>query len=509
MLGSSIRQIGARLRDASVTSSELCEAAVRRAEKIKELNAFVTVTKDVAFDGAQQSNFRFSKGKPIGPLDGVPIAVKDNFCTQGVQTTCASRMLETFNPKYNATVVQNLLDAGAVLLGKCNMDEFAMGSGTVDSFCGPTKNIWRSKFDPSVQKQNASGDGPNSQDRHDWHIAGGSSGGCAVAVASGAVFAALGSDTGGSTRNPAAYCGLVGYKPTYGLLSRHGLIPLVNSMDVPAVLTRTVDDAILVLDTVAGWDAKDSTSIAIDERPACIVNDQNIQNICVGIPTEYHSPGLSEEVLEAWNIVADIFEHAGAKVIQVSLPHTPASIACYSVLNQCEVASNMARYDGIEFGLRSSESESSDELFASSRRKGFGEVVRSRILAGNYFLLQRNYTKYFVQALKVRRLIVNDFERVWSSGVDVLLTPTTLSDAPQYKDFIRLENQQQCVMQDYCTQPVNLAGCPAVSVPIKLSKNGLPISLQLIGKFSDDRMLLSVGRFIEDAVKFPRLNLND
>ncbi|GLH08542.1 Glutamyl-tRNA(Gln) amidotransferase subunit A, mitochondrial [Gryllus bimaculatus] len=502
MLGSSIRQIGARLRDASVTSSELCEAAVRRAEKIKELNAFVTVTKDVAFDGAQQSNFRFSKGKPIGPLDGVPIAVKDNFCTQGVQTTCASRMLETFNPKYNATVVQNLLDAGAVLLGKCNMDEFAMGSGTVDSFCGPTKNIWRSKFDPSVQKQNASGDGPNSQDWHNWHIAGGSSGGCAVAVASGAVFAALGSDTGGSTRNPAAYCGLVGYKPTYGLLSRHGLIPLVNSMDVPAVLTRTVDDAILVLDTVAGWDAKDSTSITIDERPACIVNDQNIQNICVGIPTEYHSPGLSEEVLEAWNIVADIFEHAGAKVIQVSLPHTPASMLVYSVLNQCEVASNMARYDAIGIWFTILQRVNLVMNFLHLHEERIGEVVRSREFSWKLFLITKG-------PLKVRRLIVNDFERVWSSGVDVLLTPTTLSDAPQYKDFIRLENQQQCAMQDYCTQPVNLAGCPAISVPIKLSKNGLPISLQLIGKFSNDRMLLSVGRFIEDAVKFPRLNLND
>lgn len=506
VLGNSISRVHSMLRGGAITACELCNSSLRRAEQVKPLNAFISVTDELARYSAHQSSKRFRKGISRGLLDGIPIAVKDNFCTMNVKTTCGSRMLESFIPKYNATVVQKLGDAGAVLLGKCNMDEFAMGCGTVDSVFGPTKNVWQSGFDSSNGRLIVN-DTDGMKTANNWYISGGSSGGSAVAVASGAAFLALGSDTGGSTRNPAAYCGVVGFKPTFGVLSRHGLIPLVNSMDVPGILTRTTEDASVVLNVLAGWDPKDSTSVELPEIFKRCENEINIKEVCIGIPEQYQTPGLSEEVLTTWNYVADLFDSAGSKVVKVSLPHTSSSISCYSVLNQCEVASNMAKYDGIEFGFRSFEHHSTEELFADTRREGFGEVVRSRILAGNYFLLQRNYQKYFVQAMKVRRLIVNDFEKAWSSGVDVLLTPTTLSEPPKYSEFIALENQQQCVMQDYCTQPVNLAGCPAVSLPIRLSRNGLPISLQLIGRTFRDNMLLSIAEFVEKAVNFPKLGL--
>ncbi|XP_069700875.1 glutamyl-tRNA(Gln) amidotransferase subunit A, mitochondrial [Periplaneta americana] len=483
-------QVGQRLRDGALSPTDVCDACLQQAERLAQLNMFAQLTRELARAQAREAAARYRQGESRGLLDGVPVAVKDNYCTLGVETTCSSVMLKDFNPSYNATMVQKLRDAGAVLLGKCNMDEFAMGSGTVDSIHGPCKNVWQ----PVGCR--------------DWFIAGGSSGGSAVAVASGTVFAALGSDTGGSTRNPAAYCGVVGLKPTYGLLSRHGLIPLVNSMDVPGILTRTVDDAATILNVLAGHDSLDSTTISEDFPPVDLSEDIDMSKLKVGIPKEYHCPGMSAEVVEAWGEVTDILEQAGARVVQVSMPHTPASIACYSVLNQCEVASNMARYDGIEFGLRTAEDRSTDELYAASRSQGFNETVRGRILAGNYFLLQRNYAPYFVQALKVRRLIAQDFAKVWASGVDVLLTPTTLTDAPRHSEFVARDNREQCASQDYCTQPANMAGCPAITIPIKLSQRGLPLGLQLMSQNHREHQLLAAAKWIEQAVGFPRLELD-
>ncbi|XP_021936916.1 glutamyl-tRNA(Gln) amidotransferase subunit A, mitochondrial isoform X2 [Zootermopsis nevadensis] len=517
MLSLSIRQISRKLKDGALLPSDVCAACLYQAEKLKTLNMFVRLTKEVAEIQAKEADSRCL-------LDGIPVAVKDNYCTLNVETTCSSQMLENFKPQYNATMVQKLQNAGAVLLGKCNMDEFAMGSGTVDSIHGPSKNIWQSgKCATSIEHVHSvkvkcrefyqlsppsSKGSCSTVEEDDWFIAGGSSGGSAVAVASGTVFAALGSDTGGSTRNPAAYCGVVGLKPSYGLLSRHGLIPLVNSMDVPGILTRTVDDAVTLLNVLAGYDPLDSTTIRDDFIPLDLSQDIDISKMRIGIPQEYHCPGISDEVLETWSEVADILEKAGAEVVSVSMPHTPSSIACYSVLNQCEVASNMARYDGIEFGLRTAENRSTEELYASTRSQGFNEIVRGRILAGNYFLLQRNYSQYFVQALKVRRLIAQDFARVWSSGIDVLLTPTTLTDAPRYSQFISRDNREQCASQDYCTQPANMAGCPAVTIPIKLSKQGLPLSLQLMSQNYRENLLLAIARWIESVVDFPHLELD-
>ena len=340
-------------------------------------------------------------------------------------------------------------------------------------------------------------------------IEGGSSGGSAIAVCTGMCYAALGSDSGGSTRNPASYCGVVGLKPTYGLVSRHGLIPLVNSMDVPGILTRTVDDCVTILNAISGPDAYDSTNFKVPYEPFELPTPLDVSGLRIGLPKEYRCSELAEEVDANWLEISQLLEEGGARVFPVSLPHTEYSSVCYSVLNQCEVASNMAKYDGLEFGLRKNENLSIQELFTKSRSHGFNDVVRSRILTGNYFLLSENYEDYFVRAMKVRSLISQDFEKVWNSGVDLLLTPTTLSTAPTFADFSSADNQTQCSVQDYCTQPANMAGIPAISIPIKLSKNGMPLSLQLMAPMLCEQRLLGVAKWVEDIVKFPRLVLKN
>ncbi|KAF4794621.1 Glutamyl-tRNA(Gln) amidotransferase subunit A, mitochondrial [Turdus rufiventris] len=386
-------------------------------------------------------------GQPLGILDGIPIAVKDNFNTAGIETTCASNMLKGYISPYNATVVQKLLDQGAVLLGKTNLDEFAMG--------------------------------------------------------------ALGSDTGGSTRNPAAHCGVVGLKPTYGLISRHGLIPLVNSMDVPGILTRCVDDAAVLLGSLAGHDPKDSTTIQDDFKPFELPDLIDVSKLSIGIPKEYHAPGLSSEILALWSKAADLFKNAGAKVVEVSLPHTRYSIVCYHVLCTAEVASNMARFDGLEYGHRSDVKDSTESMYAATRREGFNDVVRGRILSGNYFLLKQNYEKYFVKAQKVRRLIANDFGKVFGSGVDILLTPTTLSDAVPYTEFIQEDNRTRSAQDDILTQAANMAGLPAINVPTALSERGLPVGLQFIGRSFQEKQLLTVAKWFEKQVQFPVIQLEE
>ncbi|CAK1594758.1 unnamed protein product [Parnassius mnemosyne] len=485
-----IKEVHKAYRDKLLTPTSFVDLCLQKAKQTSELNAFVNVTEDVAENHAIDSEKRFYIDKKIKPLDGVTIAIKDNFCTKNITTTCASEMLRNFVPTYDATVYAKLIKSGACLIGKSNLDEFAMGSGTVDSIFGPTRNSW----------------GYNGET--DWRIAGGSSGGSAVAVSSGACIAAIGSDTGGSTRNPAALCGVVGVKPTYGLVSRYGLIPLVNSMDVPGILARNIDDATEILNCIAGPDNLDSTTIKRKFQPIEIQENFDLSNLRIGIPSEYHCEGMNEEVIDTWRWVADLLENEKALLKTVSLPHTSVSIAVYSILNQCEVASNMARYDGLEFGLRTNEDYSTEELYASSRSQGFNNVVRSRIFAGNYFLLTRNYEKYFLKALKLRRLIANDFNFVFNGDnrVDLLLTPTTLSDAPLYGDFVSKHNRDQCALQDYCTQPANMAGIPAVSIPIRLSKSNLPLSLQLMGPNMSEQLLLNVAKRIESIVKFPILD---
>jgi len=487
-----------QLRSRLITVQEVHSAAVQRINHVQNLNAYINVTEDLSRVQMLESTTRYATMRER-PLEGIPVAVKDNFCTKRVPTTCASKMLENFVPTYDATVVDKLLNAGALLMGKTNLDEFGMGSGTTESIFGPTKNYWGSASSNTRTKATI-------DDDEDFFIAGGSSGGSAVAVASGTCVAALGSDTGGSVRNPASYCGVVGFKPSYGSVSRYGLIPLVNSMDVPGILTQNVADCKVIFDTIKGCDVKDPTTIPRHISKSKVKSADHLRGLTVGIPKEYHCSGLSSEMVAVWDRVADLLANNGANVIQVSLPHTEYSIACYSVLNPCEVASNMARYDGLRYGYRAQGdgTDTLNSLYAATRSQAFNETVRGRILAGNYFLLKENYEKYFVQALKLRRLIYEDYAQVWRQGVDLLLTPVTLTDAPLHSEFKRHDSRAQSAQQDFCTQPANMSGIPALSLPIQLSQRGLPLSLQLMAPFFDDNTLLDVALFVEKNVTFPQ-----
>uniref|UniRef100_A0A3P8U9T4 Glutamyl-tRNA(Gln) amidotransferase subunit A, mitochondrial n=1 Tax=Cynoglossus semilaevis TaxID=244447 RepID=A0A3P8U9T4_CYNSE len=489
-------QVSSAFREGTISPTELCRKCLKLISKTQHLNSYITVTEELALRQAAEAERRLLQGVPRGVLDGIPFAVKDNFCTANVRTTCASKMLSDYVPPYNATVVQKLLDQGAVLVGKTNMDEFAMGAGSTDGAFGPVRNPW--SYAAPYREQ--TGKTPDS----DWVITGGSSGGSAAAVASLTSFLALGSDTGGSTRNPGAHCGVVALKPTYGLLSRHGLIPLVNSMDVPGVMARTVADV----------------AVALGQKPVgltfSLLEEFDVKNLCVGIPKEYHAPGLSAETVAQWSRVADMFEGAGARVKEVSLPHTQYSIVCYHVLCHTEVASNMARFDGLEYGHRSEVNCSTDAMYASTRHQGLNDVVRGRILSGNFFLLKRNYQHYFLKAQKVRRLIADDFRSVFKSGVDVLLTPTTLSDAARYRDFTQEDNRTRSAQEDVFTQPVNMAGTHTHTQTTthkhthrqiaddfrSVFKRGLPIGLQLIGPAVQDVKLLRVAQWAEQMVGF-------
>uniref|UniRef100_A0A3Q3VUE7 Glutamyl-tRNA(Gln) amidotransferase subunit A, mitochondrial n=1 Tax=Mola mola TaxID=94237 RepID=A0A3Q3VUE7_MOLML len=491
MLNLTVREVSLALREGRISPTELCRKCLNRIKKTRHLNAYITVTEESALKQAQEAETRLLRGV-CGPL------------SVSSRTTSAQKILRQhvppgyYFPPYNATVVQKLFDQGAVLMGKTNMDEFAMGAGSTDGAFGPVRNPW-SYATPYREQRGAALDS-------DWVIAGGSSGGSASAVASLTSYLALGSDTGGSTRNPGALCGVVALKPSYGLLSRHGLIPLVNSMDVPGIMTRSISDAAMVLGILQGVDARDSTTVRAPSSLMELPEDFDVKTICLGIPEEYHAPGLSAETVAQWHRVADMFEMAGARVERVSLPHTQYSIVCYHVLCCAEVASNMARFDGLEYGHCSAVDSSTEAMYASTRHEGFNDVVRGRILSGNYFLLKQNYLRYFLKAQKVRRLIAQDFKRVFSSGVDVLLTPTTLADATSYSDFTQEDNRTRSTQEDVFTQPANMAGLPAVSVPTTLSGRGLPIGLQLIGPTFQDKKLLSVAQWIEQRVGFPPIS---
>ena len=526
MLNSTIRQAHSALQLGTILPSELLQTSLLKAEKLQPvLNAATVILRDQVSQHGIKSDERYLKREPLSMIDGIPIAVKDNFCLAGTGTTCGSKMLQNFIPNYNATVVSKTNSGGGLIIAKTNMDEFGMGSGSVDSYFGPVKSIWRSGISYKLTARDSNSMTLNPEknigsilntneaftteldESSGGFIAGGSSGGSAVLVAAGVVFAALGSDTGGSVRIPGSWSGLATLKPSYGHISRHGLIPLVNSLDVPGILARSVEDVAIYYNMLVGPDVYDSTSVNKKIEPVKIdhlMNETCVNKLKVGIPKEYLCEGMSDEVIQAWSEVADLLDNSDMKVGITSLPHTPYSISCYQVLNPCEVASNMARYDGLEYGLRTENNESTESLYANVRHHGFNDVVRGRILTGNYFLLRKNYEKYFLKALKVRRLIAEDFENSLSD-YDLLLTPATLCDAPSFSEFMSSDNRTQTAKHDYCTQPVNLAGLPAATVPVKLSSNSLPLSIQIIGRYGREDQVLSLAKFIEDKVQFPSL----
>jgi len=532
-----IQGIGSRL----APTSQIVELALSRCKALERLNHF---TNRISFEEypsvslrdmkrsaslsspSTSSSSSFSSTSALsGSLDGMPISIKDNFCTADFPTTCGSRMLSDFCPPYDASIVARLKVAGAQIIGKNNMDEFAMGSGSTASCFGPAINPWSFRkeiidaFGGGGREGGGCGEGSleklntalsNATADKSWHVCGGSSGGGAGAVAAGTVVAAIGTDTGGSTRVPASHCGVLGLKPTYGRISRHGLIPLVNSLDVPGILTRTVDEAALILNVVSGSDELlDSTSIVPDDMLEVVVPPEpSVEGFTVGIPKEYFHPSLHPRVAEAWRNIAQKLRKAGAQIVPVSLPHTKYSIVTYTVLCCCEVASNMARFDGLRYGHRDRRMDSTEAMYARSRSFGFNDVVRGRILAGNFFLSRKNYDRYFIKALKLRRLITEELFAALTPGmVDVLLSPTTPAPAMTFRDFNSSSSRERTVEADVFTQAVNLAGLPAVTVPVGLSEGeeGMPFGLQLIGQPFHEEVLLHFAKWIENHVQFPHL----
>ena len=461
------------------TSVELTEAHIRAIEAARDLNSFITETPNVALERAKASDVRRAGGDLLGGLDGIPIAAKDLFCTEGVKTTAGSHILDGFIPPYESTVTQNLRNAGAVMLGKTNMDEFAMGSANITSYFGAVKNPW------SID---------DGKDR----VPGGSSGGSAAAISAHLAIAATGSDTGGSIRQPASFTGIVGMKPTYGRCSRWGMVAFASSLDQAGPMTRTVQDAAIMLKFMAGYDPKDSTSVNKTIPSFESAMNGNIKGLRIGIPTEYRLDGLSSEVDNLWKQGVDLLKQAGAEPVEISLPHTKYALPTYYIVAPAEASSNLARYDGVRYGLRVP-GDSLDEMYENTRGAGFGKEVRRRIMIGTYVLSAGYYDAYYVKAMKLRTLILQEFQQAFES-VDVMLTPTAPSAAFAIGE--RMDDPIQMYLNDVFTVPASLAGLPAISVPSGLSGDGLPLGLHLITKPFDEETLFRVAGVLEEAVKF-------
>jgi aspartyl-tRNA(Asn)/glutamyl-tRNA(Gln) amidotransferase subunit A len=463
-----------------VSARELAEAHVRAIEAAGALNAFITTTPERALEMADRSDARIARGEARA-LEGLPIAIKDLFCTRDVKTTAGSRILENFVPSYESTVSQNLWDAGAVLLGKTNLDEFAMGSSNETSYFGPAINPWRAAN--------------NNQDL----VPGGSSGGSAAAVASQICLAATGTDTGGSIRQPAAVTGTVGIKPTYGRCSRWGIVAFASSLDQAGPMTRTVRDAAIMLRHMASHDPKDSTSVDIPVPDYEATVDAGVKGLRIGIPKEYRVEGAPPEIDALWQKGAEWLKAQGAEIVEVSLPNTKHALPAYYIVAPAEASSNLARYDGVRYGHRASEAKDLIDLYEKSRAEGFGREVERRILIGTYVLSAGYYDAYYLRAQKVRTLIARDFSQAYEF-CDVLLTPTTPS--PAFAVGSKTADPVSMYLNDVFTVTVNLAGLPGLSVPAGLSGEGLPLGLQVIGKAFDEATVLRVGRAIELAAGF-------
>jgi aspartyl-tRNA(Asn)/glutamyl-tRNA(Gln) amidotransferase subunit A len=470
------------LRAKQFSARELTEAYIAAMERARPLNAFITETPQRALAMATEADRRLAQGEAL-PLDGIPIAVKDVFCTKGVLTTAASHILDGFTPPYEATVTEKLWQAGAVMLGKTNLDEFAMGSSTTTSFYGPTENPWRKPGDNRPL------------------VPGGSSGGSAAAVAAHAALGTTGTDTGGSIRQPASYCGIVGLKPTYGRCSRWGVVAYASSLDHPGPMARNVRDAAIMLGAMAGHDPRDSTSALLPVPDYEAALGGSLRGLKVGIPREYRADGMPGEIEALWREGARWLRDAGAEPVEISLTMTRYALPAYYIIAPAEASSNLARYDGVRFGLRIA-GDSLDDMYELTRAAGFGAEVRRRVLIGTYVLSAGYYDAYYLKAQKVRALIAQDFAAAFEQ-VDCLLTPTAPSAA-----FAIGEHSSDPIamyLNDVFTIPANLAGLPAISVPAGLSADGLPLGLQVIGRTFDEATVLRVGEVIEKAAAFAHL----
>ena len=479
-----IRQTIDGFQNKKFSSTELTSAYIKNIEQNRRLNAFITESFDLALAQAKKSDEKISANIG-GDLEGIPLGIKDLFCTKDLRTTSGSKMLENFVPTYESTVSQKLLDAGSVTLGKLNMDEFAMGSANTNSFFGPVINPYKKK------------------DSNEDLVPGGSSGGSAAAVAANLCAGATGSDTGGSIRQPASYTNIVGVKATYGRSSRYGMIAFASSLDQAGMFAKDVYDAALLQRVISGFDAKDSTSINIAVPQFEKLLNSDVKGKRIGIAKEYFVDGMQDEIVKLWNRGKEILQKRGAEVVEISLPHTKYAPAVYYILASAECSSNLARFDGVRYGFRAAdENLSLDEMYEKTRAQGFGAEVKRRILTGTYVLSAGYFDAYYKKAQKVRTLILQDFVEAFKK-VDVILTPTAPSAAfpiDQSKEAGK-SDPVKMYLNDVFTIPVNLAGLPAMSIPAGFDQDGLPLGLQIICKHFDEQSMFDVALALEEGQK--------
>ena len=459
-----------------ITAVELTKSVFARIDQVEdEVKAYLTQTRETALAQAEAVDAKIARGEQISFLEGIPGAIKDNICTKGIKTTCASKMLENFVPPYQATVMEKIHAENPVILGKLNMDEFAMGGSTENSAYYPTHNPWNTDCVP-----------------------GGSSGGSAAAVAAGTAIWALGSDTGGSIRQPASFCGVVGMKPTYGRVSRYGLVAFASSLDQIGPITRDVTDCAHVMNIIAGYDKNDSTSIQADVPDFTKSLVKDVKGLKIGLPKEYFVKGMDADVEKAVRNAIKQLEDMGAEVVEVSMPQTEYAVSAYYLIAPAEASTNLSRYDGVSYGERIEGTDIVD-MFKKTRSEKFGEEVKRRIVLGTYALSAGYYDAYYLKALKVRTLVKQDFDKAFEK-VDVLITPTAPTAAYKIGDMI--SDPMKMYLQDVCTIPANLAGLPGISLPCGFSSNGMPIGLQIIGKPLDEATLIRTAYTFEQNNEF-------
>ncbi len=472
-----IHQLNEMLTRREVSAFEVTQALVERIERIDhQINAYLTLTKEEALAQARRVDEMIAKGEKISEISGIPLAIKDILCTRGVRTTCGSGILANYIPPYDATVIQRLKVQGAVLLGKTNMDEFAMGSSTENSHFAPTKNPW-------------------ALDR----VPGGSSGGSAAAVAADACIGALGSDTGGSIRQPASFCGIVGLKPTYGRVSRYGLVAFASSLDQIGPMAKDVEDCAILMNSICGSDHRDSTSVgvAVPDFKRALVRD--VKGMSIGIPKEYFIEGIDRDVEKAIESSIRLFEKWGAACREISLPHTDYALAAYYIICTAEASSNLARYDGVRYGHRARKYKGIVDMYRKTRTDGFGSEVKRRIMLGTYALSAGYYEAYYKKAAQVRTLVKQDFDEAFTD-IDVILAPT--SPTPAFRIGEKTADPLQMYLMDVFTIPVNMAGIPGISIPSGFSGQGLPIGLQLLGRHFDEETILRAAYTFEQNTDY-------
>jgi aspartyl-tRNA(Asn)/glutamyl-tRNA(Gln) amidotransferase subunit A len=472
-----IHQLSEMLIRKEISSLEVTQALVDRIEKVDDrIHAYLILTREDAFEQAKRTDELMGKGKRVSELSGIPLAIKDILSTEGVRTTCGSGILVNYIPPYDATVIQKLKAQSSVFLGKTNMDEFAMGSSTENSYFGPTKNPW-------------------ALDR----VPGGSSGGSAAAVAADVCIGALGSDTGGSIRQPASFCGIVGLKPTYGRVSRYGLVAFASSLDQVGPMTKDVEDAAILMNAICGFDPRDSTSVNVEvsDFKRALLND--VGGIRIGIPREYFIERMNTDVEKAIEESIRLFEKWGASCREISLPHTDYALAAYYIICTAEASSNLARYDGVKYGHRSEEYTGIIDMYRKTRTDGFGPEVKRRIMLGTYALSAGYYEAYYKKAAQVRTLVKHDFDEAFKD-VDVILTPT--SPTPAFRVGEKTAEPLQMYLMDVFTIPVNMAGIPGISIPCGFSQEGLPIGLQLLGRHFGEETIIRAAHTFEKNTDF-------